>query len=144
MNYIDNQLKHKEYIEITTRPSKWIFFNSFLNLLYSIIIMVLLLGTGHEYLSYIVLIIGTYFILYDVIRYFTTEIAVTNQRILYKTGFIVRYTNEIPITKIENIKLNQNLIERILNFGRIEIIGTGTTDLTIDYIPEPLHFKSFI
>ena len=37
-------------------------------------------------------------------RWWTTEIAVTNRRVIYKTGFIQRNTNEMNMDKVESVR----------------------------------------
>jgi uncharacterized membrane protein YdbT with pleckstrin-like domain len=57
----------------------------------------------------------------------TTELAVTNQRILAKTGLIKRRTLELLLHKVESVGVNQNLGGRLMGFGTITITGTGGT-----------------
>jgi uncharacterized membrane protein YdbT with pleckstrin-like domain len=61
------------------------------------------------------------------IAIWTTEYAVTNKRIIKKTGLISRKTKEIYLSHVESISIDQGILGRILNFGTIVIIGTGGT-----------------
>jgi uncharacterized membrane protein YdbT with pleckstrin-like domain len=56
---------------------------------------------------------------------FTTEIAVTSHRVIYKRGFITRHTDEMNIDKIESVIVDQSILGRILGYGTIDIRGTG-------------------
>jgi uncharacterized membrane protein YdbT with pleckstrin-like domain len=46
-----------------------------------------------------------------------TEIAVTDRRVIYKTGLIRRQTAEMNMDKIESVKVDQSLLGRLLNYG---------------------------
>ena len=55
----------------------------------------------------------------------TTELAVTDRRIIYKTGFIRRQMREMNMDKIESVIVNQSILGRLLDFGTIHVMGTG-------------------
>ena len=57
----------------------------------------------------------------------TTEIAVTNRRVIYKTGFIRRKTNEMNMGKVENVIVDQSILGRILDYGDVKVQGIGHT-----------------
>ncbi len=71
----------------------------------------------------------------------TTEIGVTNQRLIYKRGLIVRATQELQLRAIEEINLEQGLMGRLFNFGRIELHGTGVDDIYLPRLAEPLVLR---
>jgi uncharacterized membrane protein YdbT with pleckstrin-like domain len=55
----------------------------------------------------------------------TTEIAVTDKRIIYKTGFINRHTKEMNMDKVASVDVDQTVGGRLLDYGSVEILGTG-------------------
>ena len=71
----------------------------------------------------------------------TTELAITNKRIISKSGIIRRSTMELRLDKIESIKVDQGLLGRMLNFGSITISGTGGDKTPIESIADPLQFQ---
>ena len=71
----------------------------------------------------------------------TTELAITNRRIVSKSGIIRRTTVEFRLDKIESIKVVQGVIGRMLNFGSITISGTGGDQTPIERIANPLSFQ---
>lgn len=75
------------------------------------------------------------------IDYLTSEFAVTNKRIIIKTGFISRNTFEMNHSKIESINVNQSILARILGYGTIIIMGTGSTREPFAAIRDPLTFR---
>ncbi len=61
-----------------------------------------------------------------------TEIAVTNRRIIYKTGLVYRHTEEMNMDKVASVDVDQSILGRMLDYGTVHIIGTGGAQ-TIDH-----------
>ena len=85
--------------------------------------------------------IGLLFWIAAYIRYKTTELAVTNKRVIAKFGFISRHTVEMNISKVESIQVIQGVFGRLLNFGTLIIAGTGSQQAPIPGISDPLSFR---
>lgn len=74
----------------------------------------------------------------------TTEIAVTDRRIIFKRGFIRRYTIEMNMDKVESIDVDQSIFGRIFDFGDIFIRGTGASLEPLRNIESPLEFRNHV
>ena len=74
----------------------------------------------------------------------TTEIAVTNRRVILKRGLVVRHTIEMNMSKVESVDVAQSILGRILNYGNVTIRGTGSSLEPINGIDNPLAFRSSI
>lgn len=85
--------------------------------------------------------IGLIFWLAAFIRYKTTELAITNKRVIAKFGFISRRTIELNINKVESIQVSQGILGRIFNYGSLVISGTGNPQAPIPGISNPLNFR---
>lgn len=85
--------------------------------------------------------IGLAFLVWAWIRVKSTELAITNKRVIAKFGFISRNTMEISIQKVESIQVQQSLIGRMLDFGTLIVSGTGTSHAPIPSIADPLAFR---
>jgi uncharacterized membrane protein YdbT with pleckstrin-like domain len=72
----------------------------------------------------------------------TTEIAITNKRIILKRGFIRRDTVEMSIDRVESVDVKQSLLGRALGYGDVIVRGTGSGLAPIRKIDNPLHFRS--
>ena len=72
----------------------------------------------------------------------TTEIAVTNSRVILKRGFIRRHTIEMNMDKVESVDVDQSLLGRIFNYGNITVRGTGSSFEPLRMIDHPLRFRS--
>jgi uncharacterized membrane protein YdbT with pleckstrin-like domain len=74
----------------------------------------------------------------------TTEIAVTDRRIILKRGFIRRYTVEMNMQKVESVDVDQTLIGRLFNFGNVTVRGVGSTFETLRGIDGPLKLRTSV
>jgi uncharacterized membrane protein YdbT with pleckstrin-like domain len=78
------------------------------------------------------------------IRRATTELAVTDQRVIYKAGLLSRHTLEMNRDKVESVTVDQTIPGRIFGYGTIIVRGTGSTLEPIRNITDPLTFRSHI
>jgi uncharacterized membrane protein YdbT with pleckstrin-like domain len=88
-----------------------------------------------------VVVIGIFFLIVAWVRVRSTEIAITNRRVIAKFGFIKRHTVEINLDKVEALKVEQGFWGRVLNYGTIFISGAGTSVAPIPNIADPLVFR---
>jgi uncharacterized membrane protein YdbT with pleckstrin-like domain len=75
------------------------------------------------------------------IRYISTELAITNKRVIAKFGFIQRRTVEINLQKIETVQVDQSLPGRLFDYGTILLAGGGNPQAPINGISDPLAFR---
>ena len=71
----------------------------------------------------------------------TTEIAVTNNRLVYKRGLIARHVGEINIDRIEGVNVLQPILGRVFNYGRVMIRGMGVGEVILPPIQDPISFR---
>jgi uncharacterized membrane protein YdbT with pleckstrin-like domain len=95
-------------------------------------------------ISYWIIFNPFYLIIFAILKIWSTEMALTNRRIIYKSGFISRNTTEFPIQKIESINVRQGILGRIFGIGEIIISGTGSNVSHFKSISSPLQFKQAI
>jgi uncharacterized membrane protein YdbT with pleckstrin-like domain len=91
-----------------------------------------------------VIVIGVFLLIGALIRRFTTELAVTNKRVIIKTGWLSRKTLEMNLAKIENIAVDQSIIGRLFGYGTIAVVGTGGTREPFHNIANPLEFRKAV
>jgi uncharacterized membrane protein YdbT with pleckstrin-like domain len=82
--------------------------------------------------------VGIYFLAKAWFDWWITEIAVTNRRVIYKRGLISRTTAEMHMDKIESVQVDQSILGRILNYGRVTIMGTGAGVESFGKMDEPI------
>ena len=78
------------------------------------------------------------------VRRATTELAVTDHRVIYKTGLFARHTIEMNRDKVESVDVDQTLLGRIFGYGTVIVRGTGGSLEPIRTIGDPLTFRSNI
>jgi uncharacterized membrane protein YdbT with pleckstrin-like domain len=76
--------------------------------------------------------------------WWTTEIAVTNRRVIYKTGFISRKTTEMHMDKVESVDVEQSVPGRILDYGDVIVRGAGSGIEPIRKVAAPLEVRNHI
>ncbi|MFL6538907.1 MAG: PH domain-containing protein [Chthoniobacterales bacterium] len=74
----------------------------------------------------------------------TSELVVTNRRVLIKTGAVNRQTLEMFITKIESVGVRQSFLGRLLDYGTVIIRGTGGSDEPFQMIARPIEFRNAV
>jgi len=75
------------------------------------------------------------------LRYKTTELAITNKKIIAKFGFISRDTIEMLLPKVESIRVKQDLFGRLFNYGSIIVSGAGNPQVPVPGIYDPIQFR---
>ena len=90
------------------------------------------------------LIVGLLMLLSAWVRRVTTEIVVTDRRILFKEGFLRRRTMEMNMSKVETVDVVQSIPGRIFNYGTILIRGTGSSYEPLSLIGDPLTLRNAI
>src|SRR5262249_55876884 len=74
----------------------------------------------------------------------TTEIAVTNHRLIYKRGLFRRLAADLQLRAIEQVGLEQGFFARLLNMGRVQVHGTGVDDVNLPVISDPVALQRSI
>jgi uncharacterized membrane protein YdbT with pleckstrin-like domain len=78
------------------------------------------------------------------IRRATTELAVTDQRVIYKTGLLARHTLEMNRARVESVTVDQTLLGRMFGYGTVTVRGVGSAFEPIRNISDPLTFRTYI
>lgn len=92
----------------------------------------------------VILFVAVAFIVFAIIRVISTELALTNRRVIAKTGFIRRDTIELRLEKVEGFVVNQSIFGRILNYGSVIVSGTGGIKTPIPFIYNPTEFRMVV
>ena len=156
MSYIKNNLMANEKIILSARIHRAVFLPSILAFIFGIAAMVKAVGmTDQQSASSaypgLVMLFGILFFLFAIklgldalIVILTTEFAITNRRIVAKTGFIRRHTLEMLLPKVESVAVSQDILGRLLNFGTVTVTGTGGTKESFKAIVNPIDVRKKI
>ncbi len=137
-NYVESALMRGESVVYRGRVSLWSV--CFYLLIGGIFILAgvaeLIRGGG-----LLTLVVGLALIAPAAIRYFCTEIAITDKRLIAKTGLISRQTIELNLPKVESVQVSQGIFGRMLNFGNLTISGAGNPQAPVRGIAAPMEFR---
>ena len=70
-----------------------------------------------------------------------TEMAVTNRRVLIKTGMGSRRTLDLMLSRVESIGVVETMWGRMLGYGNVVVHGTGGTPESFVLISHPQEFR---
>jgi uncharacterized membrane protein YdbT with pleckstrin-like domain len=148
MGYIDAILQPDEKV-LAIGHMHWIVYLR--GLVLALIAAIFLLWPADSVLRLILLVAGAIIALYAIISLlqswiekWTTEIAVTNRRVIHKRGLIRRETGEMNMDKVESVVVDQTILGRILGYGSIVVRGTGAGIEGLHHIANPLALRSTI
>lgn len=137
MSYIDKILLSDEKLIYRSHPHWIIFFRPVISLLLAIcafyggLFLIADLAGLITFLGY----------LSALMVYYTSEFAITNQRVISKSGFIRRYSFENALNRIEGVEVEQSILGRLLDYGTIRIRGVGGSAELFPTVPNPLLFR---
>jgi uncharacterized membrane protein YdbT with pleckstrin-like domain len=154
MRYVDHVLQSGETIRQVTTVS-WVgFLRGLLVWLVGLVLFIYIgpwsqPSPGWALLGWIVVgaafLVGAVLVIEHWWRRFTTEVAVTDRRIIYKTGFINRHTVEMHMDKVVSVQVEQTILGRLFNYGDIDIEGAGDQSFEeLHMIDNPIEFRNHI
>jgi uncharacterized membrane protein YdbT with pleckstrin-like domain len=80
-----------------------------------------------------------------ILNLLNTDVAVTNRRILCKTGILRKRSIELLLEKIEGIQVERGLLGQFLDYGTIRIAGAGLGNAeSFHQIKEPLALRKHV
>lgn len=79
--------------------------------------------------------------IYEYLRVRSIEQGFTNKRVIRKHGIISIKTDEMKLTSIETVEIDQSIWGRILGFGRLHVTGRGISDVVLSDLVDPIECK---
>jgi uncharacterized membrane protein YdbT with pleckstrin-like domain len=150
MSYVSSILQPGETVVYATRPH-WLLYAPAVALLLLAAALVWFAGAQAGDLRGVALVAAAVVALFALgfwlrafIRRATTELAVTNRRVIYKTGLIRRHTIEMNMDKVESINVDQSLLGRLLDYGTVTVHGTGGGLEPFPNIGAPIDFRNHV
>lgn len=92
-------------------------------------------------LAWIPGIVAIYTWLTQGLIYLTSHFIVTNRRVIMREGFFFRHATETRLSAVAEIKIDQPLLGRVLNYGSITINSFGGGSEVFDLISGPYMFQ---
>lgn len=146
MGYPERLLSEGEVIETQFRPHWSGIFGEGLIILVGVALAVLNRWLdGSPWIFLLIAVAVVVLVAKGLVNWLTTNHVITNERLIYRTGFIGKKGTEIPLEVIQNVAFNQTIIERLLGTGDITVESAGTHGQTrYSDIPQPEHVQSLI
>src|SRR5215510_10788799 len=141
MGYIEHSLGRSETLLYRARFPVFYFIAAWGVLLASVLgaLLVDANGFGAWWIGVVLVGMAAFFAI--LVPIWTTEIGVTNQRLIFKRGLIWRSTQELQLRAIEEVNLEQDLLGRIFDCGRLRLNGTGVDDIRLPLLADPIGLR---
>jgi membrane protein YdbS with pleckstrin-like domain len=147
MGYIEQSLGHNETL-LYKAHFHWLYYGAawaWLILLFILAIWIIFFAAAWaEWFLLAGCTVGLLAVLRSMMPIWTTEIAVTNHRLIVKRGWISRSTDELQLKAIEQVNFHQGFLGRLFDFGSVDVHGTGVDDLRVPAVAAPLSFLKAI
>jgi uncharacterized membrane protein YdbT with pleckstrin-like domain len=131
MATIDKWINEGEEVVADLHPH-WLYFATSGGLLVGGIIVGILslmtddwLNTLLGWVSIGMIVIGLLWVISAYISWTTSHFIVTDDRVMYRSGFISKRGVDIPIERINNVMMNQGVLERMVGTGDLMIESAG-------------------
>jgi uncharacterized membrane protein YdbT with pleckstrin-like domain len=130
--YPKRLLNDGEDLALDLRPHWWFFSKHILTgiplFLALIVILAKTTGDTRKWLMVVWGIVALVWAVWLGLKYLQwnfTHFVVTSDRVVYRTGVLSKRGVEIPMDRINNINFNQNIFERVIGAGDLEIESAG-------------------
>jgi len=139
VSYIDETLLPDEHVVYRTRLHWIIFARAALVLIAGVAVLIAFHAVPLAGAA--VMAVGVAMLIPPLIAYQTTELGVTNKRMIVKVGFVRRRTLELLLRQVEALSVDQTLGGRMLGYGTITLSGTGGVREIYHRVREPLELR---
>ena len=144
MSYVNKVLQPGEVAVYETSIHWWVYARSVGMFVVTLILLIALPTPAKTVAAALTGAITVIFWLRAFISRSTIELAVTNRRIIYKSGLIRRNTVEMNLSKVESVDVSQGILGRMLDFGHVLLNGDGGGRTPAPLISAPLKFRSYV
>src|SRR5580704_4548122 len=127
MSYIREILRPDEKL-LATGNIHWIIYWPAIALMALAVIALIVLGLASivgRIIFVLLALAAIFFAIKEWLQQWITEIAVTDRRVIVKTGLIRRHTAEMNMDKVESVTVYQSVLGRLLGYGSVHVRGTG-------------------
>ena len=143
MSYIDRNLIEGERVVYRTRLH-WLVFA--MPILVTVVVLLpvawfLFDSPNWQGLTWVPLVVALLLLLPAFVKRQSSDFAVTNKRVMMKSGVMTTRSVELLFNKIEAIAVDQSLLGRMFGYGNIVVTGSGGTREAFSQIQSPLEFR---
>ncbi|HEY0244687.1 MAG TPA: PH domain-containing protein [Mucilaginibacter sp.] len=135
MSFIEKNLSANERIIYNGKIHWFIYFRGIF-----FIILGLLTNSASASASAFLFFVGIVILLMAIMIARSSEFAITNKRVVLKTGIFSRKLIELQLNKSEGLQISQGILGRLFNFGTIKITSGGVIE-GFAFLANPFEFK---
>ncbi len=70
------------------------------------------------------------------------NVKLTSRYVVLQTGLVSRHTSTVMLNRVESLDVDQSLWQRMCGYGTLTIRGTGSEDLRLAGIADPVGFQT--
>jgi uncharacterized membrane protein YdbT with pleckstrin-like domain len=148
VGYVERHLLPGEQVLYKTRLHWVLFYPSAALLLIGLVLTAVLWRVQNPAwlwnVGLVIIVAGLVWGFFHFVRVMTSEFAVTTTRLIFKVGLIARYTTELLLSKVESIGVHQGLTGRLMNFGDLNVTGTGGAREVFRQVSDPIGFRNHV
>jgi uncharacterized membrane protein YdbT with pleckstrin-like domain len=146
--YIQELMGENERILLMTHQHWFVLFG---HILLEIILMIILIAGVIAFSSsfpnavfgFIFILVPLAGMLRDILVWYNREFMVTNRRVIQISGILSKNVVDSSLEKVNDVKMSQSFLGRILDFGDIEILTASELGVNLfKTIGEPIKFKT--
>lgn len=104
-------------------------------------LLILTMGLRAVVMDMITVVVITYLVFKVYMDLWTTEMIITNMRVVSKEGLFNIVTQELKNKRIESVEIRQSFWGSILGYADIHFSGTGTSDVWFKCVSHPYQIK---
>lgn len=76
------------------------------------------------------------------VRRSAMQVKLTDRYLVLQTGLVSRHTSTVMLNRVESLDVDQSLWQRMAGYGTLTIRGTGSEDLRLRGIGDPVGFQA--
>jgi uncharacterized membrane protein YdbT with pleckstrin-like domain len=150
MSYIERELTDGERIVLAGRVSWWTIVPRTLLAIAVLVVAAVVAGLLSALMPLfweiavpLVLLIWIVMVARQVFKVLTTEIAITDRRVMSKTGLFRTEVKVTPLDKVNNVNVQQSLFGNLLDYGDIEVTTATAEENDNHLISSLAHADKF-
>jgi membrane protein YdbS with pleckstrin-like domain len=70
------------------------------------------------------------------------QVRLTDRYLVLRTGLVSRHTSTVMLNRVESLDVDQSLWQRMCGYGTLSIRGTGSEDLRLAGLTDPVGFQA--
>ena len=147
MSYIKHVLQPGETVRYQGSTHWMLYFPAILLAAAGLVTLILTSGAPQPYglwVAILCLVIAVVLAVRAWWKRWTTEIFVTDRRVIFVHGFFDRQSIEVHMNQIESVDVDQTLLGRLFGYGDVTIHGTGNTYDPLHAVDRPIALRNEI